>query len=119
MKLNTPVIAGSSGLTDSVDKIAALAHHGAGAVVLKSIFEEEILFQFEDILKDAEKDGVDLDQFDYFDFHLKGKKINHYIKLIQAAKQAVDIPVIASINCVSSHEWMAFADRALTIFAAN
>jgi hypothetical protein len=31
----------------------------------------------------------------------------------------VDIPVIASINCVSSHEWMAFADRALTIFAAN
>jgi dihydroorotate dehydrogenase (fumarate) len=111
MKLNSPVIAGSSGLTDSVDKIEALAHHGAGAVVLKSIFEEEILFQFEDVLKDAEKDGVDLDQFDYFDFHLKGKKINHYIKLIQAAKKAVDIPVIASINCVSSHEWTVFADR--------
>jgi dihydroorotate dehydrogenase (fumarate) len=80
-------------------------------VVLKSIFEEEILFQFEDVLKDAEKDGVDLDQFDYFDFHLKGKKINHYIKLIQAAKKTVDIPVIASINCVSSHEWTVFADR--------
>jgi len=111
MKLNSPVIAGSSGLTDSVDKIAALARHGAGAVVLKSIFEEEILFQFEDVLKDAEKDGVNLDQFDYFDFHLKGQKINHYIKLIQAAKQAVDIPVIASINCVSSYEWTAFADR--------
>jgi dihydroorotate dehydrogenase (fumarate) len=111
MKLNSPVIAGSSGLTDSVDKIEALAHHGAGAVVLKSIFEEEILFQFEDVLKDAEKDGVDLDQFDYFDFHLKGKKINHYIKLIQAAKKTVDIPVIASINCVSSHEWTVFADR--------
>jgi dihydroorotate dehydrogenase (fumarate) len=78
MKLNTPVIAGSSGLTDSGDKIAALAHHGAGAVVLKSIFEEEILFQFEDVLKDAEKDGVDLDQFDYFDFHLKNKKLNNH-----------------------------------------
>lgn len=111
IKLNSPVIAGSSGLTDSVDKITALARHGAGAVVLKSIFEEEILFQFEDVLKDAEKDGVNLDQFDYFDFHLKGKKINHYIKLIQAAKKAVDIPVIASINCISSHEWTAFADR--------
>jgi len=111
MKLGSPVIAGSSGLTGSVDKIAAFARYGAGAVVLKSIFEEEILFEYEDILKEAKEDGVNLDQFDYYDFHLKGKKIDNYIELIRAAKKAVDIPVIASINCIYSHEWTAFAGQ--------
>ncbi len=47
MKLGSPLIAGSSGLTGSVDKIEAFARHGAGAVVLKSIFEEEFLFEYE------------------------------------------------------------------------
>jgi dihydroorotate dehydrogenase (fumarate) len=98
-------------LTGSADKIAAFARHGAGAVVLKSIFEEEIYFEQEDIIKEAEAEGVNLDQFDYFDFHLKGRKIDRYIKLIEDAKQAVDIPVIASINCVYSHEWTAFAHQ--------
>ena len=67
LKLNSPVIAGSSGLTGSVNKIASMADHGAGAVVLKSIFEEEIYFEQEDVLKEAEADGVNLDQFDYYD----------------------------------------------------
>jgi dihydroorotate dehydrogenase (fumarate) len=111
LTLPSPVIAGSSGLTGSVDKIIAFARHGAGAVVLKSIFEEEIYFEQEDIIKEAEAEGVNLDQFDYYDFHLKGQKLDHYIELIKGAKQAVDIPVIASINCVYSHEWTAFAHQ--------
>ena len=111
LKLNSPLIAGSSGLTGSVDKIKTMAHHGAGAVVLKSLFEEEIYFEQEDILKEAEADGVNLDQFDYYDFHLKGKKLDRYMALIEGTKKAVDIPVIASINCLYSHEWTAFAKR--------
>jgi len=111
LKLNSPLIAGSSGLTGSVDKIKTLAHHGAGAVVLKSLFEEEIYFEQEDILKEAKADGVNLDQFDYYDFHLKGEKLKRYMALIEGAKKAVDIPVIASINCLYSHEWTAFAKR--------
>ncbi len=111
LKLNSPLIAGSSGLTGSVAKIKAMAQHGAGAVVLKSLFEEEIYFEQEDILKEAEADGVDLGQFDYYDYHLKGEKLERYVTLIAEAKQAVDIPVIASINCLYSHEWTAFASR--------
>lgn len=111
LKLASPIIAGSSGLTGSVDKITAFAQHGAGAVVLKSIFEEEIYFEQEDIIREAEADGVDLAQFDYYDFHLKGKKLDAYIDLIESAKKAVEIPVIASINCVYSHEWTAFAGQ--------
>ncbi len=111
LKLNSPLMAGSSGLTGSVAKIKAMAEHGAGAVVLKSLFEEEIYFEQEDILKEAEADGVDLGQFDYYDYHLKGEKLERYVTLIAEAKQAVDIPVIASINCLYSHEWTVFARR--------
>ncbi len=111
LKLNSPIIAGSSGLTDSVEKIQKLARYGAGAIVLKSIFEEEIVFETEDILKEAEAAGVNLDQFDYYDFHLKGKKLNSYIDLVKQSKKAVSIPIIASINCTYSHEWISFAQQ--------
>ncbi len=111
LKLSSPIIVGSSGLTGSVGNISAFAQKGAGAVVLKSIFEEEILFEYEDILKEAHTEGVDLGQFDYYDFHLKDKKVNGYTDLIRAAKKEVGIPIIASINCLYSHEWTAFAGR--------
>ena len=111
LTLDNPIIAGSSGLTDSVEKVRRLERGGAGAVVLKSIFEEEIAYEHEDVLKDAEAAGVNLDQFDYYDFHLKGKKVNNYIELIKGAKKEVSIPVIASINCVYSHEWISFAQQ--------
>ena len=111
LDLRSPIVAGSSGMTDSVKKIQPLEKHGAGAVVLKSIFEEEIVFEHEDIMKEAESAGVNLDQFDYFDFHLRGRKLNQYIDLIKGAKAAVSIPIIASINCVYSHEWISFAEQ--------
>lgn len=109
LKLANPIIVGSSGLTDSVEKIQKLEKSGAGAVVVKSIFEEEIVFELEDILEEAEAAGVNLDQFDYYDFHLKGEKVKKYVDLIKSAKAKVAIPIIASINCVYSHDWVAFA----------
>jgi len=111
MKLKNPVIAGSSGLTNSVKSIQDLEGNGAGAVVLKSIFEEEIAFEYEDILKEASEEGVNLDQFDYYDFHIKGEKLDKYTSLIEESKKSVSIPVIASINCVYSHEWTSFAKQ--------
>lgn len=114
MKLKNPVIAGSSGLTNSVKSIQDLEESGAGAVVLKSIFEEEIAFEYEDILKEASEEGVNLDQFDYYDFHIKGEKLDKYTSLIQESKKNVSIPVIASINCVYSHEWTSFAKQLQT-----
>ena len=57
LKLKNPIIAGSSGLTNSAKSIQQLEEGGAGAVVLKSIFEEEIAFEYDDILKEAESKG--------------------------------------------------------------
>ncbi len=109
--LRNPVIIGSSGLTSSVGNIKKLEQSGAGAVVLKSIFEEEIAFEYDDILKEAVEEGYDLDQFDYYDFQIKGDKIGRYIKLIEESKKNVSIPVIPSINCIYSHEWTFFAKQ--------
>ncbi len=114
LKLKNPIIAGSSGLTNSVKRIQGLEQSGAGAVVLKSIFEEEIAFEYEDILQEASAEGVNLDQFDYYDFHIKGEKLDKYSTLIEDSKKSVSIPVIASINCVYSHEWTAFAKQLQT-----
>ena len=111
MKLKNPVIAGSSGLTNSVKSIKELEENGAGAVVLKSIFEEEIAFEYEDVLKEAESKGYNLDQFDYYDYKIKEDNIDKYSTLINESKKNVSIPIIASVNCVYSHEWLAFASQ--------
>jgi len=111
MKLRNPIIAGSSGLSNSVKGVREFEENGAGAVVLKSIFEEEIVFEYEDVLKEASAEGVNLDQFDYYDYQIKGEKLKKYTGLIAESKRNVSIPVIASINCVYSHEWTSFAKQ--------
>jgi dihydroorotate dehydrogenase (fumarate) len=109
LKLKNPLVAGSSGLSASAKGVREFEENGAAAVVLKSIFEEEIMFEYEDILREASQEGVNLEQFDYYDFELKSDKIKKYTGLIQECKNSVSIPVIASINCVYSHEWTSFA----------
>jgi len=111
LKLRNPIIAGSSGLSNSVKGVKEFEEKGAGAVVLKSIFEEEIVYEYQDLLKEASEQDVNLDQFDYYDYEIKGEKLEKYTNLIAESKNSVSIPVIASINCVYSHEWTAFAKR--------
>jgi dihydroorotate dehydrogenase (fumarate) len=109
LSLKNPIIAGSSGLTGSVKGVKELEHGGAGAVVLKSVFEEEIVHEMDDVLKEAASRGLNMDQFDYYDYEIKGEKLDKYTALIKESKQAVSIPVIASINCTYSHEWTYYA----------
>ena len=111
LELKNPVIVGSSGLTDSVKKIADLEKFGAAAVVLKSIFEEEITMEYEQVLAEEAPSRFKDDYLDYFDYKIKEQNLSKYIKLISEAKQIVKIPIIASINCTSSHEWTYFAKK--------
>lgn len=111
LDLRNPVIVGSSGLTDNVKKIEEFEKYGAGAVVLKSIFEEEITLEYEKVLAEEAPSRYKDDYLDYFDYKIKEDNIKNYIKLISNAKKTVKIPVIASINCTSSHEWAYFAGK--------
>jgi dihydroorotate dehydrogenase (fumarate) len=111
MTLKSPIVAGSCGLTQSVGRITDLEQNGAGAVVLKSIFEEEIAFEFQDVLRQAAPGAYNYEHFDYYDYQVKEERLGRYIQLIQESKHAVSIPVIASVNCTYSHEWTFFAER--------
>ncbi len=51
LKLKNPIIVGSSGLTSSIENLKIIAQSGAGAVVLKSIFEEQIKFESDNFIK--------------------------------------------------------------------
>lgn len=113
--LSSPVIAGSSGLTNSVKDIKELEQNGAGAVVLKSLFEEQIMLEADYRLKKAQEDGMMYADYsetlDYIDLHVKEKELNTYLELVRKASNEVHIPVIASINCVSTMEWISFAKQ--------
>ena len=90
LTLKNPVIVGSSGLTDSVEKVKELEKNGAGAVVLKSLFEEQIRLDVNKLLKDVEDDNLTYakysETFDYIDHHIRQDSINHYLQLIKEAK---------------------------------
>lgn len=115
LKLKNPIVAASSGLTGSVEGLLNMEKHGAGAVVIKSIFEEEILLQAELETKEAEQDPMIYSELsetlDYIDLHIKEEKLNDFLILISEAKKKLSIPVIASINCVSGEDWTHFTRK--------
>ena len=110
-KLRNPLIVGSCGLTNSADDVKNLESLGAGAVVLKSIFEEEIRLEFEKEMNNVAFDDSNLEYYDYFDYQIKDSNIKKYISLIEACKKKVKIPVIGSINCNTATEWTFFARK--------
>jgi dihydroorotate dehydrogenase (fumarate) len=110
LTLRNPLIVGSSGLTDSVDKIKELEKAGAGAVVVKSLFEEEIIAEMEENLhRMTSRQFIYPETFDYMDETDEEDSVRKYLTLIRQAKDAVHIPIIASINCVSAQKWTYFA----------
>ena len=110
LKLKNPLVVSSSSQTDSVEKLQALESAGAGAVVLKSLFEEQII-------READKLDSSLlagaysspEASSYFaDIPLQSGS-EPYVQLVKAAKKALKIPVIGSINCASARNWGKFA----------
>ncbi|WP_418660879.1 dihydroorotate dehydrogenase-like protein [Bacteroides ilei] len=104
LNLENPIIISSSGLTNSVEKIKKLEEAGAGAVVLKSVFEEQINMQ-----AGAMQGYGSPEADDYLGTYVRSHALNEHINLIEQAKKACKIPVIASINCYSDSEWVDFA----------
>lgn len=110
LQLKNPLIVGSSGLTNSVEKIKKLEAAGAGAVVLKSLFEEQILHETKQQLRSSE--GLEHPEaLDYIQNYNKKHSVNKYLELIKGAKRETQIPIIASINCFSADQWLDFAQQ--------
>jgi len=107
LELKNPIIVGSCGMTNSIDKIVEFAENNAGAVVLKSLFEEQILAELNQNVADFNMEYPDA--YDYVRQYTRDNVVSDYLGLIREAKEKTDIPVIASINCISAEEWVSFA----------
>jgi len=110
LKLKNPIIAASSGLTDTAEKVKKLEDSGVGAVVLKSLFEEQIRMEV-DSLGMNNMFNTYSDNENYIAFYTKQNTVNEYLTLIKDSKAKVNIPVIASINCYSMGEWVEFTQK--------
>ena len=104
LSLQNPIIISSSGLTNNIDNIKSLEEAGAGAIVLKSVFEEQISMQ----VKAAHSHGSS-EADHYLQTYIRSHTLNKHIDLIKRAKDSCSIPVIASINCYNDNEWIDFA----------
>jgi dihydroorotate dehydrogenase (fumarate) len=127
LKLKNPLIVGSSGLTSSLENLKAIAHLGAGAVVLKSIFEEQIKFETDEFMHSDNPEMKSWNEafqgivsktefyydeaFNYITGYAKEHTLKQYLDLITEAKKTINIPVIASINCSTQYDWQYFAKR--------
>ncbi len=109
LKLKNPIIIASSGLTDTVESIKSLEENGAAAVVLKSLFEEEIVAEMDAQLKKMSSvSPLYPETLDFYEEYEDDNMSMQYLELIKDAKKAVKIPIIASINCVTAEQWTYF-----------
>lgn len=101
LELRNPIVVSSSSLTNTPQRVMEAAQAGAGAVVLKSLFEEEILAEIR-----ASSDDMDhTEAYDYIQQFQTDQGISRYTTLIRESVAAAPIPVIASVNAVSGSWW--------------
>ena len=109
LELNSPIIVGSCGLTADVDKMVEMEAAGAGAVILKSVFEEQIIYDIKrntHVVAPTDNYG---DSYEYIAAHVADDSLNKHFQMIRSAKQRLSIPVIGSINCFSYENWITYA----------
>lgn len=107
LELDSPVVFGSSGFTATAGHIREAERAGAGAVVLKSIFEEQILGRVQCL--NGYNDYPEA--ADYLNRYVAEHDLEVYLDMIRAVRRECALPVIASICCRQAGPWADFARR--------
>ena len=113
LKLKNPLVASSSPMTWDLKTAAELEQAGVSAIIMPSLFEEQIeheqaqlqRFVHQQALAHAEFDTIHPQLADYEDYQYK------YLKQLQALKQELEIPVIASLNGITDGGWVQYAQE--------
>jgi len=110
LSLKNPLVVGSSSLTGHLAGVKKCAASGAGAIVLKSLFEEQIAAEAGQLGEYAEYSGHG-EATDYL--HRYGMELgpSEYVSLVRQAKQETDVPIIPSLNCLSEEKWLSYAAK--------
>jgi dihydroorotate dehydrogenase (fumarate) len=111
LELKSPIVVSACPLSEDPANIARMEDEGAGAVVLFSLFEEQIRREndlYQEVMQTTE--GSFAEAADYFpDVDEYQVGTHQYLELIRRAKQRVDIPVIASLNGTTPEGWIEYA----------
>lgn len=111
LKINSPIIAGSCGLTSDLNKLKAMEDAGVGAVVLKSLFEEQIQYEMHARSRMLHDYSEHPDAYNYIKESTRSALVEEYLELIANAKASLHIPVIASVNCVTASDWLSYTKK--------
>ncbi|HED37903.1 MAG TPA: dihydroorotate dehydrogenase-like protein, partial [Ignavibacteria bacterium] len=112
LKLSSPIVPSAGPLQREIGNIKAMEDNGAGAVVLFSLFEEQIEHEQMELEKASHHDESYAEALSYFPPSVDFKTgPEEYLEYIQKAKGSVDIPVIASLNGKSLGGWIEYAKK--------
>lgn len=109
--LANPLVVGACSLSRSVDSIKALEAAGAGGLVIKSLFEEQVQIEEDEFeRKLSATDGIDAEAQSYFPKLAHGGPKEH-IFWVRETRKAVKFPLFASLNCVNGPTWVEYAKQ--------
>jgi dihydroorotate dehydrogenase (fumarate) len=109
--LANPLVVGACSLSKSVDSIKALEAAGAGGLVIKSLFEEQIQIQEEDFERElSAHDNTDSEARSFFPQLRYGGPKEH-VFWVRETRKAVKFPLFASLNCINSPSWVEYAKQ--------
>ncbi len=113
LQLKHPIVASSMPISESLDGIKTLEDSGAAAIVMFSLFEEQIRREneaFEVLMETgAESFAESLNYFPQIDNTAKGPE--RYLNLLRKAVEATDIPIIGSLNGITNEGWIDYAQQ--------
>ena len=110
LELQNPLIVSSCGLTGTLEGIRLAADAGAGAIVLKSLFEEQIQSEVDELARQAQH-ATHTEAYDYLYGFGRSFGPREYLQLVKDAKKSVAVPVFASVNCVTAERWTEYAGK--------
>ena len=111
LKLNGPIVVSSTPLAESIDNVCRMEEAGASAIVLTSLFEEQLALESraldEDLSRGTESFAESLDYLpDLSDYRMTHEV---YLEHLRRAKAAVKIPIMASLNGATTGGWVRYA----------
>lgn len=112
LRLKNPVIAGASAMTGKKELVQRIADAGAGAVVAKSLFEEQIQLERFHLDEEAEAAAHRHPEMETVFPRMAEAGPEQHLAWLREVKQAIDIPLIGSINAVQEDTWMEYAVKA-------
>lgn len=114
LKLNGPIVVSSTPLSESIENVRRMEEAGASAIVLTSLFEEQLALESRALDEDLSRGTESFAESLAYLPDLNDYRMSHetYLEHIRRCKEAVRIPIFASLNGATEGGWVRFAQEA-------